>query len=212
LRRASPGVFGPDGQAYTAAELFTEVLAKRRHATTFRGEWVLFPELRFGTGASTNADSRVDAFAMHCWPSKRFLRVAYEIKVSRGDFLRELKDPLKRRPGLLISNQFYFLCCPGVAKAEEIPADCGLLVARKTQEPRGWLWDIREAVPALPRDEMGVSWAFVASLARRVVGGTAVVPEVAAEVPACPPACRTVSGLVIHSHCPACQAKLAERT
>jgi hypothetical protein len=35
-------------------------------------------------------------------------RVCYEVKTSRGDFLSELKRPLKRRIGMRYSNELYF--------------------------------------------------------------------------------------------------------
>jgi len=49
-------------------------------------------------------------------------RVCYEVKTSRGDFLSELKQPLKRRLGMRYSNEFYFVTPAGLVKAEEIPA------------------------------------------------------------------------------------------
>jgi hypothetical protein len=36
-------------------------------------------------------------------------RVCHEVKTSRGDFLSELKHPIKRRIGMRYSNEFYFV-------------------------------------------------------------------------------------------------------
>lgn len=107
-------------------------LIARRHGGEDR-RWALFFELRNGTGFS-RSDRYLDAMAMDTWPSSGLLRVAYEIKISRSDFLRELAQPEKRAWGVEVSNQFWFVCAPDVAKAEEIPDGCGLLVATKGGE------------------------------------------------------------------------------
>jgi hypothetical protein len=54
---------------------------------------------------------RLDAFALNTLPHTAMKRVCYEVKISRGDFLSELKHLLKRRIGMRYSNEFYF-CCP----------------------------------------------------------------------------------------------------
>lgn len=59
--------------------------------TSAAPEWALFFELRNGTGFSSHrgeSDRYVDAFAFNTYPSKKFWRVAYEVKVSRADFLK----------------------------------------------------------------------------------------------------------------------------
>ncbi len=105
-----------------------------RHGDPVRATFdLLFFELRNGTGFS-RSDRYLDAMAMDTWPSGGLLRVAYEIKISRSDFLRELAKPEKRAWGVEVSNQFWFVCAPDVAKPEEIPDGCGLLVATKCGE------------------------------------------------------------------------------
>ena len=96
-------------------------------------EWALFFELRNGTGRKKKSLRKkeppryIDAFAINLWPSKNHRRIAYEIKVSRADFLKELKTPEKRAWAIEISHQFYFVAPAGIIKLEEIPAGCGLL-------------------------------------------------------------------------------------
>ena len=97
---------------------------KGRHPAS---EWIFLPELRIGTGYGRNSEQRIDAWAMHTWPSKNYSRTAYEIKVSRADFLKEIKQPLKRRRALLLSNMFFFAVPADLVKPEEIPEDCGLV-------------------------------------------------------------------------------------
>lgn len=150
-------------------------------------EWAFFKELAIGTGFGRGVPQRLDAWAMHLWPSHHYTRWTFEVKISRGDFLRELAQPLKRRPGLLYSNLFYFVTPAGLVKPAEIPAECGLIevgsmpddeigpdgpdrVYRRhwtTSANRQWVADI--IVPAPWRDTSAPSWGFFASIARRAM-------------------------------------------
>src|SRR5215475_2912339 len=56
-------------------------------------------------------------------------RVCYEARTSRGDFLSELKHPIKRRIGMRYSNEFYFDTPAALVGVGEIPPDCGLVEA-----------------------------------------------------------------------------------
>lgn len=102
-------------------------------------EWAFFPELRVGTGYAAyrdkkkgkNVEQRMDAWAMNLYPSKKYHRICYEIKVSRSDFMHEIKNPDKRKQGLELSNQFYFVTPPGLVKKEEIPLECGLIEVKE---------------------------------------------------------------------------------
>lgn len=120
-------------------------------------EWALFFELRNGTGHGRQ-DRYVDAFAFNLYPSKKHWRVAYEIKVSRSDFLSELKKPEKRAFGFEISNEFWYVCTPGVAKPEEIPEGCGLLVVQGGK--------LKRVVQALQREARDMTMSEMASIAR----------------------------------------------
>lgn len=70
--------------------------------------------------------SRIDAWAMaRSWTRPKF--TAHEIKVSRGDFLRDDKWTAY----LSVCNELYFVCPPGLIAVGECPAECGLLWASK---------------------------------------------------------------------------------
>lgn len=56
-----------------------------------------------------------------------YRRVAYEIKVSRSDLLRELRKPGKRATALALTHQFFFATTPGLVHRGELPAECGLV-------------------------------------------------------------------------------------
>ncbi len=109
------------------------VFARELSATTgfgsmFRGDDVhTFAEAGYPL-SSMSSGSRIDAFAFHTWPSKNLWRIAYEIKVSRSDLLRELANPGKRGAALALSNEFYFVIPPDVKfLASELPEECGII-------------------------------------------------------------------------------------
>jgi len=122
-------------------------------------EWVVVPNLRTTVGYSIGRESYLDAFAMRCWPGKGLTRLAFEIKVSRSDWLKELRDESKRENGLRLAHQFWFVT-PGnvVKKTGEVPEGCGWL-----QATAGGL---RCRVAAKHRDVDPIPEDFVASLLR----------------------------------------------
>lgn len=105
-----------------------KTLIAERHDYPHGQEWAVLFELRSNTGLAQEP-RYVDVFALNLWPSKKHWRVAYEVKATRADFLRELAKPQKRAWAMDIAHEFWFVCAPGVARKEEIPTGCGLLVA-----------------------------------------------------------------------------------
>ena|SRR5690625_1570879 len=110
---------------------------KARHRKNDR-EWAFFDELRVGTGyryfdyekgeyEPFNPEQRLDAYAINLFRSNNYERIAYEIKVSRSDFLSEINNPDKRRQALEFSNKFYFVTPKGLLTKDEIPKECGLI-------------------------------------------------------------------------------------
>lgn len=173
----------------TAAPATTnDIMSVLRSHHTPADQWAYFEELRIGTGYGKGQEQRLDAWAMHLWPSHRFSRWTFEVKVSRSDFLREIRDPMKRRPGLLYSNLFYFVTPAGLVKPAEIPPECGLIEVQANDDPLsgGWwgkssnrLWVASIVVPAPWRDATAPTWSFFASLARRLPpGGRLALSEV----------------------------------
>lgn len=85
------------------------------------------------TGSTFVGKSRIiDAVAIRpSWTSPCI--TGYEIKVERGDFLRDEKW----REYLEFTNEFYFAAPPGIIEAAELPADIGLMVFNpKTKKVR----------------------------------------------------------------------------
>lgn len=144
-------------------------------------EWIFLRELRVGTGVRTGAGQRLDAFALNCLVHKGMVRICYEVKVSRSDFLCEMKQPLKRRVGLRYSNEFYFVTPVGLLNIPEVPIECGLIevgdfmtvdksaVAEAENmihfEPNCNTY-CRVTVPAPWRESPGPTWQFVAGMMR----------------------------------------------
>jgi hypothetical protein len=64
--------------------------------------------------------------------------VVHEIKVSRADLLGDLKRPEKRAAYLAMASQVYYVLGVNakgapIAEADEVPAECGVMVAAGTQ-------------------------------------------------------------------------------
>ena len=157
-----------------------DIVERALHAS--RSEWIFLRELRAGTGFRSGSLQRLDAFALNSLPHTGMKRVCYEVKISRGDFLAEIKHPLKRRIGLRYSNEFYFVTPPGLVKVDEVPPECGLIEAGHcdAEEWRaiiarqaGFFYYEPEAcefclvtIPAPWRDTPGPTWQFVAAMMR----------------------------------------------
>ncbi len=124
--------------------------------------WAFFDELRFATGGF-NGGQAIDAWAMAVWPSMGWETFSYEIKSSRGDFLREIRNPEKRGPALEISNYFYFVTGLDVAKPQEIPEECGWMVVG----PHGDEIRAKVVISAPLRKSGAFTEKFVASILRR---------------------------------------------
>ena len=157
-----------------------EIVERAMHASP--SEWLFFRELRVGTGRQNGGAQRLDAFALNTLPHTAMKRVCYEVKTSRGDFLTELKQPLKRRIGMRYSNEFYFVTPAALVTPAEIPADCGLVEAGYAAVA-GWKQLISRhagffnydpetraycmiTVPAPWRDTPGPTWQLVAAMLR----------------------------------------------
>lgn len=121
-------------------------------------EWATFVELRNGTGS--NSTTGIDFFAIHTWPSKNYRTIAYEIKVSRADFAKEIQSPLKRAFAESVSHEAYFVTPVGLVRADEVPEGWGLMVA-----DAGGLKTLKHATQ---RARVEWSKTFIVGMLRRV--------------------------------------------
>lgn len=123
-------------------------------------EFASFVEMASTTGG---AGRRIDFFAVSCWASKggKGHAIGVEVKASRGDFLRELKNPEKREFAWSVAHECWFAVEKGVvADVSEVPEGWGLLertaaglVCKRAAQQR--------KIEPWP-------WSFVAAFARRV--------------------------------------------
>ena len=136
----------------TAAEV------RERLAVKFAApEWVLLNEVRNSTGWA--GDRSADCLALATWPSRGVQIYGFEIKSSRADVLKELREPQKADAIKKYCDRWYLvLGRADLIKDSEVPANWGLIVPhglglRIAQESK-----LNEAKP-WPRE-------FVASMLR----------------------------------------------
>ena len=120
-------------------------------------------QCRVGCGFGADGERTMDLWGI---ATKRpYEHVAVEIKVSRGDFLRDIKRPLKQRRARLFANKFYFATPRGLLTANDMPPYAGLIEIGQFGESGPVTAMI--TVPAPQFDSAPPTWSFVASLVRR---------------------------------------------
>lgn len=124
---------------------------------------VLF-QVRSQAGFFSGGERSLDALAVPLWPSETDLH-GFELKVSRGDWLRERKDPEKSEAFRKYLHRFWLVVSDrGIVKGDELPEGWGLLVARKKGSG---LVAVKEA-PALTPEPMPPG--LLAGILKRAMG------------------------------------------
>ena len=124
-------------------------------------KWTLVPQLPDAT--SFDKRRTVDAMAFACWKSDGIAVHGYEIKVARGDWLREIQKPDKSQGFSRRCNYWWIAAPEGVVKVEELPSDWGLRIV-KWDEQSGY--SVRVKRPATFRPDPVFDVGFVVALAR----------------------------------------------
>jgi len=71
-----------------------------------------------------------DVFSIRHTSVEAYLQpVVHEIKVNRADLLSDLRSASKRAAYLQLSSECWYVIRAGIAEPEEIPGECGVLVA-----------------------------------------------------------------------------------
>jgi len=84
-----------------------------------------------GVAPDTGGGARyADAIAVNLWSSRGHAIHGFEIKVSRSDWLRELKDPSKADTIAGFCDHWFIVAPKGVVKDGELPPTWGLLEVR----------------------------------------------------------------------------------
>jgi hypothetical protein len=74
-----------------------------------------------------------DVFSIRHTTVEAYLEpVVHEVKVRRADLLGDLRQPGKRAAYLQMAGECWYVIRAGIARADEIPPECGVLVANET--------------------------------------------------------------------------------
>jgi hypothetical protein len=92
------------------------IQALRRKYDTSRGNWANIVEFE-----------RIDFLAVGCWASTGYDVHGHEIKVSRSDWLRELKKTGKADSQMIRCDYWWLVAPAGVLKDGELPSDWGFM-------------------------------------------------------------------------------------
>ncbi len=125
------------------------------------GEYAFMTHVR--NSAGFNSTRTFDAVVMSLWPSRGLMLHAFEVKCSRGDWLRELKEPAKAEAAAKLVDRFSVVAANDKIVAEgELPPTWGLLVVKGSK-----LVCVKDA-PLLPTADPSrpVSRAFLVAMLR----------------------------------------------
>ena len=114
-------------KTYTSADLISLLRKKYNTDNISNGnrETLLFEQVANSTGFG--AGRWIDAAVFEMWPSHGFTRRAFEVKISRSDFLRELNNPEKYKWCFKYFHEFWYVAPKNVIQIEELPAGAGFL-------------------------------------------------------------------------------------
>lgn len=127
------------------------------------GGFVYINEVRNGTGY-TRREGYCDAIGMDLWPSRGLLLTGFELKVSRNDWLKELKNPQKAETFFQYCDRWFLVVGDkDIVKEGELPEPWGLIV------PRGKGLTIAKAAPVDKRKVKPIDRLFLAALLRSAV-------------------------------------------
>ena len=106
----------------------TQIVDALRKRYSGRG-WAFLPQVRATLG--NHACRTADAIAMSLYESRGLELHGFEIKASRNDWLRELKDPAKAEGVSQFCHRWWLVVGDAtIVRVDELPATWGLLVPR----------------------------------------------------------------------------------
>jgi len=74
-----------------------------------------------------------DVFSIRHTSVEAYLQpVVHEVKVQRSDLLADLRNPAKRAAYLQLGSECWYVLRAGIARADEVPPECGVLFATDT--------------------------------------------------------------------------------
>ena len=109
-----------------------------------------------GSGAWVSA--MPDVFSIRHTSVEAYLEpIVHEVKVQRSDLLADLKRPNKRAAYLQLSSQCWYVLRHGIAQPQEIPLECGVILATGS---------VLEVARPAPRRAMQMPFGLWMALAR----------------------------------------------
>lgn len=153
--------------------LSTAQVRERLRAKFPPDQYAMLQEVRdaAGFGASRNAD----VIMVGLWPSRGCLIEGMEIKVSRSDWLRELKKPQKAEAFFEFCDRWWVVVSSAdIVRPGELPPTWGLMVARG----KGIRVDV-EAPALTPKP---VDRSLLAAMLKRATSTSMKAPEIQAEI------------------------------
>lgn len=129
-------------------------------------EWAFLEQVANATGG--RASRTADAVAMNLWPSRGCEIHGFEVKVSRSDWLTELKNPAKADEVARFCDRWWLTVSSlAIIQNGERPAAWGLIVVESG--------NARVVVEAAPLEPAPLTRAFLGSVLRRAT--QQVTPE-----------------------------------
>lgn len=128
--------------------------------------YIIFPELRLGSGFEGVSKRRIDLFVIHSGRGNE--TTAFEIKVSRNDFFHDLNDDLKQRGARLYCNKFIYVTPTGLVKHEEVPLWAGLWEINVESTYATSRCSFKETIPPPVYSKPMPSWGLICSIIRKI--------------------------------------------
>lgn len=110
----------------TAESLKARIRAHHSSDPRLAPEWAVMTEVASHTGGGGGDTRYADAIAMNLWPSRGLAIHGFEVKVYRGDWLRELKSPEKAEAIHRFCDYWWIVAPDGVVLDGELPEGWGL--------------------------------------------------------------------------------------
>lgn len=160
-----------ESQPVTSAENIRALLRRKFPPD----QYAMVAEVRDAAGFSANRSC--DVLVMGLWPSRGLELYGIEIKVSRSDWLRELKDAAKAEAFARYCDRWFVAAgSRDIVKAGELPDAWGLIVPSRQ--------GVTFSKPAAKLQPEPIPRGLLAALLKRACGATLEDPEIRAEIEA----------------------------
>lgn len=131
---------------FTEATMLDLLAAKlNRPGNGGSGEYAFLRHVR--NAAGFDASRTFDAISVSLWPSRGLQMDGYEVKVERGDWVRELRDPAKAEAACQVVDRFWVCAPKGIVRDGELPATWGLM--EPTEIKGEWKLVVKVQAPPL---------------------------------------------------------------